>query len=675
MYSAPDVKAAYRRSIPLGLVESRTMPSSRTLRNTLLAGLRQNGFSNVELYRSVDMFLDHEHSAKAKTECIFLQYSADTPALLEIVADIRKNKTCLSPFIYIFVIAEHIGYSDIVHIIKSGVDDIILLPLEFGTLAHRFSSIVPRPKKYLLSYDYIGPEHPAVHAHFRPVATRIARHNGVLDYLRDGVTSPPNPWLTDKINSAVVLNDLGVDIMKISANMQKVSTLFFEGKNTVRNYNDMFRSIFFLRKSISSAVKATSATDLSSVSDILNASHIILSRFHPDKDLSQNTREVKVFQLISKAFEVMYLDSWARENSTQDIVSLIEQHFLKTNIFESTGQWRQSTAKVSVQSAPARAAAAAGAVQTPAPHAPPAPTPAPAPAPMPTSTSTPETTPPAAPSPTKPESRESRHPIEYASLREAFADLRDARTVPDRFIAFLAGMARVQFTPYRSNAAVASNDCYAQPSFVSELATLIEEIVGPDMLSSRYVRSWAQATLATGFRPMEEITNLQTDQGMRQAWTLSLQKCLEAGDLRDRVEARRDRLPGLVESLTPHVIRDLTEIMFSDPRAVPDAEAAINRARSELIQTRHGYWGVLRAISRSRGRLPECCDGYMILKIAHAVFSRPQANVVAQCMAHGGETCSLMHCTEQLMMPRHCERALNRQPMRKSAAAFPQAAD
>lgn len=627
----PKFPTTFQSSLPICLIESKHIRYSKMVKNSMLAGLRHNGFKNIDVYECIETFVNRIARDNTQPECIYVEYDPKTPYVLEVLRDIRQNKTSLSPFIKIVVITETREVSDLERIIYSGVDDIVIFPISFGTLARRLSETVPRTKDFILSFKYVGPDHPATRAHANWSVSRIPGHNGADLFMARGFHCPAPASILKKIDSAVTVNTAGIDLLSIAADMKYVHRTCEDTDTLLDNMTNVFRALYRLKTRLAEARHAVSKTRLETLGDLLHASAVMLDRFSPNKNLCYNYKEIQVFDLVGDALERLYVDSTADNATTRAIVTLIETRFMEDRLFDARSQWKLDRMRV---------APPAVTTQTTAGPA--------------------SDTPPGSSNPILVAHQRQSISPHKAYINSLFRDALTAEGQRRRFVAFFAAMIEVQFAKFRDPE---GNDhpYFMAEHFSDELQALFKAVIARDMMKSRVVQLWMDSALRDGFKPMELIAELCVgdQRAIQQAWQLGLENCLKSGSLRKKFVAAKDRFPTVHANFGKDFIRTTTEILFFDPEAVSRVETSVTQAKQRIEDREIPYWGLLNTIMRGRDTLPRHGASLLMKKVLHAVFEPETADRVCSCLSRGDGPCPVLNCTERRMIPKACERPLD----------------
>ena len=176
------------------------------IRTEIKQVLRYEGFRNIVEAENVDDA--REAVINNYIDVIITDNILNQADMCQSIRDIRHGALGNNPFIVVITMATDPAREDIMSIIDSGADDIILKPITAGMIVKRVRNLVTERKLFVVTSDYIGP------------TRRSSMRAGSQDIPHYGV---PNP-LSAKAGGIVSDEDYQLEIDKYAAfvNIQKL---------------------------------------------------------------------------------------------------------------------------------------------------------------------------------------------------------------------------------------------------------------------------------------------------------------------------------------------------------------------------------------------------------------------------------------------------------------------
>jgi len=117
--------------------------------------LHQEGFRGIIEADNLDKV---KSSVKAgEVDALFFDAAINSGAICDLIRDIRNQKIGPNPFIIAIAMAQDPSREDIMRVINSGCDDLILKPISVGMILKRLFNQITARKKYVVTSSYTGP--------------------------------------------------------------------------------------------------------------------------------------------------------------------------------------------------------------------------------------------------------------------------------------------------------------------------------------------------------------------------------------------------------------------------------------------------------------------------------------------------------------------------------------
>lgn len=617
----------YARRLPIAFVESEHMSAARHFRNVLLGGLQQNSYVNIELHDSMENFLIASERSIVKPICVFVEYGNHDEYVLGLIREIRENKTSLSPFVHVCAIAEIIEAGALQTVLLAGINDVITVPIRFGTLAERIRRSAGQAVPFALSRTYVGPYGKMVRNEAKDPAYILTPESEYAYFIKNGQNLVPDDQLIHAVNSAVCMNEAGIDLLQISKHVDLLLSLAENIAYTPEIFEVFFEKVNDLRAEIEKAVKNAEKRGLVRVTDILNSATLILERFNAEVNICYQYKEIQVLYVLSRALRLLYADGGARDGQTRDVLLTLENRYLKDNIFCNFDEWRRRPATTLAGSVSRPSTSGKGSSL----------------------------------SPNAPADGPARVPPKVVlwnpRFRESFAPCQQDPSPNRRIGLFFAGMVVSQLFAYRDTAQGAPP--ISQAAVHEQLAVLFREDLGRALAKSRYIRFWADSALRDGFKPlglMQDLCGGDTV-AISQAVAMNLEACGPRGELRRSVTAMKDQIPDLYPHLDGPFINAVLALLFADPMLPRDIEKRLGESLGRLQAKEIKYSGFVNTVEKTLALLPAAGREILTRKILRNVLGDHQMRTVLQCLGAGGGACPVLACADRRLIPSTCPAA------------------
>lgn len=123
---------------------------------TLQAILQALGFSKITL--AVNMAAGIDALKAAAFDLILCDFQLGIVNGLMLVRMIRQSDGLANPNVPIVMITAHADNERVVEALKAGVDDFLVKPADPETIARCLGSLLERPRSFVKSKDYAGPD-------------------------------------------------------------------------------------------------------------------------------------------------------------------------------------------------------------------------------------------------------------------------------------------------------------------------------------------------------------------------------------------------------------------------------------------------------------------------------------------------------------------------------------
>ena len=125
------------------------------IRSEIKGILHHEGFR--EMIDTADEGVIREAIASNSVDLLLADFDLPSGDVCRLVHDIRHNLIGNNPFVVTIILASDPEKEDIMKIIDSGADDLMLKPITAGTLTKRIKYLVSNRKQFVVTSDYIGP--------------------------------------------------------------------------------------------------------------------------------------------------------------------------------------------------------------------------------------------------------------------------------------------------------------------------------------------------------------------------------------------------------------------------------------------------------------------------------------------------------------------------------------
>ncbi len=129
--------------------------SGGQIRDEIRSILRHEGFRDIMLVDSVPKVEDLV--TEDKIDLLITDHKLPGGDINKLIRQIRHHEKGNNPFIVIIALAENPEKDEIMRIINSGSDDIMLKPITAGMLVKRVHLMVNQRKDFVVTSEYIGP--------------------------------------------------------------------------------------------------------------------------------------------------------------------------------------------------------------------------------------------------------------------------------------------------------------------------------------------------------------------------------------------------------------------------------------------------------------------------------------------------------------------------------------
>ncbi len=125
------------------------------IRDEIRSVLHHEGFRDIALVEKVAEVEDLV--AQGQVDLLIADYEFPRGDMSDLVRRIRHHEVGDNPFIVIIMMAHDPEKEEIMRIIDTGSDDLILKPITAGALVKRVNFLVSQRKDFVVTADYIGP--------------------------------------------------------------------------------------------------------------------------------------------------------------------------------------------------------------------------------------------------------------------------------------------------------------------------------------------------------------------------------------------------------------------------------------------------------------------------------------------------------------------------------------
>jgi len=161
-------------------------PNKNTRRN-LWDVLQSSGFKNIRQLESVEQL--RSEITMSMPDLIICASYFDDDDIYGFIHDIRHHLLGENPFVPIMVIALDPDVNEVKKVLRSGADDLVVLPLSTTIIQQRVKFLVNMRKPFVVSSNYIGPARPVDFEGMEKTSKPIDVPNVLYDKIVKGIAN------------------------------------------------------------------------------------------------------------------------------------------------------------------------------------------------------------------------------------------------------------------------------------------------------------------------------------------------------------------------------------------------------------------------------------------------------------------------------------------------------
>jgi DNA-binding response OmpR family regulator len=204
--------------------------SGGQIRDEIRSILRHEGFRDIEL--AEDFIKVEDSIAGGKVDLLITDHQMPGGDIGKLIRRVRHHEIGDNPFIVIISLALEPEKEEIMRIIDSGADDLMLKPLTAGMLVKRVNYLTSQRKDFVVTADYIGP------------TRRSGKRDGTIEVPEFEVPNPvkfkalglsSGTSFQEEIDSfSTIINEQKVErnAFQISYLVERITPLYVDGKAT-----------------------------------------------------------------------------------------------------------------------------------------------------------------------------------------------------------------------------------------------------------------------------------------------------------------------------------------------------------------------------------------------------------------------------------------------------------
>ena len=126
------------------------------MRRTIREALNSVGFRGIRDFLAIEQA--REAIITYNPDLLICDLDQDRNTVCSIIADIRQGKLGSNPFMVIMLLTWDPEVNAVNFAMKTGVDDIVMMPISVRLLKQRIDKMINNRKRFVATEDYVGPE-------------------------------------------------------------------------------------------------------------------------------------------------------------------------------------------------------------------------------------------------------------------------------------------------------------------------------------------------------------------------------------------------------------------------------------------------------------------------------------------------------------------------------------
>ncbi len=269
------------------------------IRDEIRSVLHHEGFRDIVLAENVKSV--EELVAEGKVDLLIADHEFPRGSMIKLVRRIRHHELGDNPFIVIILMALDPEKEDIMRIIDTGSDDLILKPITAGTLVKRVNYLVNQRKDFVVTADYIGPTRRSGSRDDEFVIPEMEVPNPVQRKALGHSTGSGYQKEIDKFAGIVNEQKVERNAFQISFLVDTIVPLYVDGKAVTDTKKQLDR-LKYVSEDIGRRMKDTKYDDVSELcSSILGVVNSICKK--PNKP---DPKDLQLLPKLAQAIEVAF---------------------------------------------------------------------------------------------------------------------------------------------------------------------------------------------------------------------------------------------------------------------------------------------------------------------------------------------------------------------------------
>ncbi|MBT7955973.1 MAG: response regulator [Rhodospirillaceae bacterium] len=269
------------------------------IRDEIRGVLHHEGFRDIVLAENVKTV--EELVAKGNVDLLIAEHEFPRGNMIDLVRRIRHHELGDNPFIVIILMAHDPEKEDILRIIDTGADDLILKPITAGALVKRVNFLVSQRKDFVVTADYIGPTRRSGNREGELVIPEMEVPNPVQRKALGQSTGTGFQKEIDKFADIVNVQKVERNAFQITFLVETIIPLYVDGKAVTDTKKQLDR-LKYVSEDIGRRMKGTKYDDVSELCvSILGVVNSICKK--PNRP---DSTDLKLLPKLAQAIEVAF---------------------------------------------------------------------------------------------------------------------------------------------------------------------------------------------------------------------------------------------------------------------------------------------------------------------------------------------------------------------------------
>ena len=292
--------------------------SGGQIRDEIRSVLRHEGFRDIAFADSVSKNADLV--AENKIDLLITDHKLPGGNINNLIRQIRHHEIGNNPFIVIIALAENPEKEDIMQIINSGSDDLMLKPITAGMLVKRILLMTNQRKDFVVTSEYIGP------------TCRSGGRDGKIDIPEFEVPNPVKIKATGKFSDSsfqkeidaisTVINEQKVErnAFQISYLIDKITPLYVGGTAT-QDTSEQLEQLKFVSEDIGRRLKDSKYDHVSELCSTLLS---VVAKIC-NKPKTPDSKDLQLLPQLAQAIDTAFASDATDESIPRTIANSVQQ--------------------------------------------------------------------------------------------------------------------------------------------------------------------------------------------------------------------------------------------------------------------------------------------------------------------------------------------------------------